>query len=115
MNHCAKFEHPAGSVQGICSSSVGLLALLIAFVSITGYGSIGASSPWRLGDLWHLGLSLLAALLLASVPWLATKPQPPEKLSASLQHARMCLAAGTLCAMAAIMTFLVRSFLGNFQ
>jgi hypothetical protein len=72
MSSQAEVEHANGSVQGICSGAIGLLALLIAFIGYTGYNAKGVNTPWSYGDLWHLTLALFAAIFLALVPWVAT-------------------------------------------
>ena len=113
MNKDRKLIHPAGAVQGVCSAAIGLLALLIAFIGFTGFNAKSTQSPWQWGDLWHLVLSLLAVGLLASVPWLATQPQPKEEDGRSIERARRVFAWGAACVVAAITIFVIRDFSGN--
>lgn len=113
MNQDITVEHPNGAVQGVCSAAIGLLALLIAFIGYTGFNSKSVNAPWQPGDLIHLGLSLVAAGLLAAVPWLATQPQAIGSSGISIERARKCFALGAGCAILAIAFFVIRDYLNN--
>ena len=108
-------EHATGSVQGICSGAIGLLALLIAFIGYTAFNSRGVNIPWSNGDLIHLGLALLAAIALALVPWIATSPQPRTPVGRSVEWARALFLFGACCTIASMAVFMARDFLANHQ
>ena len=108
-----ELEHANGSVQGICSGAIGMLALLIAFIGYTGFNTKGSSTPWQFGDLFHLALALISAITLSIVPWAATRPQPIAKVGRSVEQARRLFLSGSICAVLAMTVFVIRDFLGN--
>ena len=113
MSDKAELEHANGSVQGICSGAIGLLALLIAFIGYTGFNGNGANNPWSSGDLVHLSLALFAAILLSLVPWLATQPQQKAAVGQSVERARRFFLVGSLCTVASMAIFITRDFFAN--
>jgi hypothetical protein len=101
-----------GAVQGVCSASVGLLQLLIAFIGYTAFTGNAAVSPWRPLDLVHLVFALFGAVALLSVPWVATRGSSDYDLTA-INRARLLYAWGSACTLIAIVVVLGRSFFGH--
>jgi hypothetical protein len=93
-------EHPNGSVQGICSGSIAILALFIAFVGFTSFKNPG---PWRWLDLIIQILpGMLGAIALTLVPWLTTKPQYEVNLGDSIENGRKSFIIGASLTLFAI-------------
>jgi multisubunit Na+/H+ antiporter MnhB subunit len=101
-------KHPDGSVQAISSASIALLALLIAYI---GYTSLKNPDPWRLIDLFiQIIPCIVAAISLAMVPWLATRPRAPAEAQRSIRQARGSFLFGALAALTAMLIPLLYDF-----
>ena len=105
-------EHPDGSVQALCSTAVGLFAVLIAFLGYTGFRS-GDPSPWNPEDRIYLVFAGGAEIAFILVPWFATRPRLPLMGRQSLRWARLCFAMGACCAVLSIGIFVYRDYRNN--
>jgi hypothetical protein len=83
-------SNPNGAIQAISSAAATTLGLGIAFLGFWAYGS-QSNIPWSLDHLWVLIPISLGYVLLASVPFLATRPTDEEN---ALRKARGCYGAG---------------------
>jgi hypothetical protein len=63
-------EHPIGSVPGICSAAVGLLATLVAFIAYADF-RLESGARWRWTQVSPIVLAFAAMICLALVPLLA--------------------------------------------
>jgi len=105
MSDQDKLEHPPGSVQGLCSAAMTMLALLIAFL---GYTSFRSPDPWSITDLWIQILpAILGAICLVLTPMNATKL---ENAQIAIQRARNAFAIGSTLALLAIILPMARDF-----
>ncbi len=100
-------KHPDGSVQALSSASVGLVAIMIAFIGYTCYGTTYGNTPWHYTDIFFLLPAGLGCIFLALAPWLATRPRLPEELNKSIEGGRRCFAIGAILSLAAILIYLI--------
>ena len=101
-------KHPSGSVQGICSGAVALLALLVVF---TGYSGYGSKDPGPFISPSVQIIAIFALLCLAFVPWFATRAR--EDNHKSIQIARFFFLLGAFFAYIAIIAPMLLDFYFN--
>lgn len=100
-------KHPDGSVQALSSAAVGLVAIMIAFIGYTCYGTTYGNTPWHPTDVFFLIPAGLGCIFLALSPWMATKPRLPEDIGKSIEVGRRCFAIGAFLSLAAILIYLI--------
>jgi hypothetical protein len=83
--------NPNGAIQAISSAATTTLGLGIAFMGFWAYGAHSGKVAWSILHLWVIVPTLLGFLVLAVVPFVATRPSNEES---ALAVARYCYAFG---------------------
>jgi hypothetical protein len=109
-----QLEYPMGAVQALTSGAIGLLAILVAFIAYADF-RLKPDASWSLATVPPIGFALCAAVSLAFVPFLATRPQQPKTgvRQSALHTARLTLGAGAGFTILAITWFVVRALVAN--
>jgi len=105
----SEIKQTNGAVQALCSSAIGLLALLIAFIGYTAFTGKAGDDPWRPIDAVHLCFAAVAVVALLVVPWTVSRGSNEYDLS-TINRARVLYALGASCTLVTIVVVLGRSF-----
>ncbi len=89
---------PQGAIQGLCSASMTLFALGMAFL---GYWGFANKQPWTIVDAWVVIPTLFGFLCLTYVPWILTSPEGVDEIS-NLQKGRKAFLVGGGCILFAV-------------
>ena len=106
-------KHPVGSVQAICAGSAGLFTVLVAFIGYTAFNAKGQEVPWTAISFIYLLPALVAAVALALVPWLVTKPCAESENESSIKNARSSFLLGAVCSIFSMSAFIAIDYMGQ--
>lgn len=104
---------PAGAHTAISAAAMTWMTVLIAFIGIVGYNVTSLRSSWHWIDVVNAMVSFAAIIMLAIVPWEATRPIDSRGPLVGLEKARRHYLLGVIFALSSMVMFIMRDIIAR--